>query len=263
MRSAPIRVAVVGAAGKMGREALRALGTDAEFEVSAAVVRNLDGIDLGDPVEVLVDINLSEALDRTHPDVVLDLSRAESAVPIAEEALSRGVALVSGVSGLTEAQVAAIREMTAQHGVPAMLVPNFAIGALLAMRFAEMAARWMPDAEIIEMHHPHKADAPSGTAMATASRIALARRGEPTTPESKLVRADGARGASVDGVAVHSVRLPGLLAHQEVLFGAPGEVLTIRHDASDRTVYMAGMKLCLRSVRGLRGLTIGMDGLIG
>jgi 4-hydroxy-tetrahydrodipicolinate reductase len=176
--------------------------------------------------------------------------------------MSRGIPFVSGVTGISNQVVEDIRRLTERHSTPAMLVPNFAIGAVLLMRFSEMAAKWIPDAEIIEFHHEKKVDAPSGTAMLTAQRIAAARTSDPVTPPTQVVKAAGARGGDVDGVPVHSVRMPGLLAHQLVMFGASGELLTLRHDTVDRAVYMPGIKLCVRGVRSLSGLTMGMDRLL-
>jgi len=243
----------------MGREALRALQGDADFEVAAAIVR--DSASVGD-LDFAPEADLAAALDREKPDAVLDLSRAPAAQDTACAALSRGIPVVSGVTGISEAVLEEIRELAAQFETPVLVVPNFAIGAVLMMRFAELAAKWIPDAEVIELHHEKKVDAPSGTAMLTAKRIAAAREGTPLAFPTTLVKAEGARGGDVEGVPVHSVRLPGLLAHQEVIFGAPGEVLTLRHDAADRSVYMPGVKLCLRRIRDLKGLTIGMDTLL-
>lgn len=263
----PIQVAVVGAAGRMGREALRALSADPNFEISAAVVREALGRGLKDLVggevpEIVLEEFLDAALDRGATDVVLDLSRAPAALPTAREALKRRIPLVSGVTGISDGILAEIRALAESNATPVLIVPNFSIGAVLAMRFAEIAAKWMPDAEIIELHHELKVDAPSGTAMLTAQRIGAARTLPTTVPPTTTLKAAGARGAVVAGVPVHSVRLPGLLAHQEILFGAPGEILTIRHDAADRTVYMPGVKLCLGRVRELSGLTVGMERLL-
>ncbi|AIE83602.1 4-hydroxy-tetrahydrodipicolinate reductase [Fimbriimonas ginsengisoli] len=265
MSETPMRVVVVGAAGRMGLEAMRALSQDAGFEVVAAVVREAQGRslrDLGYDGDLPVDEDVAVAVSRTKPDVVLDLSRAANASATAQASLGNRIPLVSGVTGISEEVLREIRELADRTETPAMIVPNFAIGAVLMMKFAELAARWIPDAEVIELHHEKKEDAPSGTAMLTAQRIARARVQAPTAPPTKTIKAEGARGGEVEGVPVHSIRLPGLLAHQEVMFGAPGEVLTLRHDAADRSVYMPGVKLCLRKVRSLHGLTTGMDRLL-
>lgn len=265
MNQEALRVVVVGAAGRMGLEALRALGSDPDFEIVGAVARESQGRTLADLVgsgELPLEEDIAAVVERARPDAVLDLSRAPNALATARASLTNQVPLVSGVTGIASEVLDEIRGLCDANRTPAMIVPNFAIGAVLMMRFAELTARWIPDAEIIELHHEKKEDAPSGTAMLTAQRIARARASAPTTPPTKVVKAEGARGANVDEVPVHSVRLPGLLAHQQVIFGAPGEVLTLRHDAADRSVYMPGVKLCLRKVRNLNGLTIGMDSLL-
>jgi len=267
MSEQAIRVVVIGAAGRMGREALRALSAAHGFEVTGAIGRSnvgeparaLAGPDVAD---VTLEADVAAALDRSRPDVVLDLSLAPAAVANATAALTRRIPIVSGVTGLSNEDLEQIRALSESHATPAMVVPNFAIGAVLMMRFAELAARWMPDAEVVEMHHEKKLDAPSGTAMMTAQRIAAARTAETTVPPTKTLKTEGARGGDVDGVRVHSIRLPGYLAHQEVMFGAPGEVLTLRHDAADRSVYMEGVRLCLRRIRERSGLTVGMDALL-
>lgn len=251
-----MRVVVIGAAGKMGREALRALTPDHGFEVVSAIVRST-------PVEGFPsDPDLATAVARTKPDAVLDLSLAAAALANAKVALENRLPLVSGVTGISDADLATIAGWTEEFETPAMIVPNFAIGAVLMMRFAEMAARWLPDAEVIERHHEKKLDAPSGTAMLTAQRIARGRTTPGTVPATQTIKSEGARGATVEGVPVHSLRLPGSLAHQEVFFGAPGETLVLRHDAADRSVYMPGIRLCLNRVGALRGLTLGMDSLL-
>lgn len=240
----------------MGREALRALTAEHGFEVVSAVVRST-------PLEgVPCDTDVASAVARTNPDAVLDLSLAAAARANADVALTNRIPLVSGVTGVSEADLATIKGWTEEYETPALIVPNFAIGAVLMMRFAEMAARWLPDAEVIERHHEKKLDAPSGTAMLTAQRIGRARTSPGTVPATQTIKAEGARGAVVEGVPVHSMRLPGSLAHQEVYFGAPGETLVLRHDAADRSVYMPGIRLCLNRVAGMKGLTVGMDALL-
>lgn len=248
-----IRVAVVGATGRMGREALRALTPERGFSV-VAVSRTA-----GTAVEGHVTTDdIEAALADAH--VLLELGHRETAASNALLALEGNVSPVIGTTGLAEADVVRIAE--AAIGKGAMLVPNFAIGAVLMMRFAELAARWMPDAEVIERHHERKEDAPSGTALATAARIAAA-RGVPTPLPAPHLKLTGARGADAGGVPVHSLRLPGSLAHQEVLFGGPGETLTLRHDSLDRSSFAAGMRLCCERVRELDGLVHGMDRLLG
>jgi 4-hydroxy-tetrahydrodipicolinate reductase len=169
---------------------------------------------------------------------------------------------VIGCTGMTESDLREIRSLTKELHLPAIYVPNFAIGAVLMMRFAQLAAKWMPDVEIIELHHDRKEDAPSGTAMLTAQLISEARTAEPTPLPKQLIKAEGARGGRVSDITIHSVRLPGYVAHQEVLFGSLGEILQIRHDSTDRQSFMNGVRLAARSVRSLEGLVIGLDKIL-
>jgi 4-hydroxy-tetrahydrodipicolinate reductase len=200
--------------------------------------------DLGD-AEVVVDF--------THPDVVMDNLRA---------CVERGVHVVVGTTGFTDERLDAVRALLAEApSVGVVIAPNFGLGAVLMMRFAEQAAPHFDSVEIVELHHPGKADAPSGTARATAARVAAARGGR-SNPDATTSALDGARGASVDGVPVHSVRVAGLVAHQEVLLGSAGETLTIRHDSTDRASFMPGVLLAVRAVASRPGLTLGLDPLL-
>ncbi len=261
-----MRVAVIGAAGRMGLETVKAMCPEAGFEVVSVVGRSKAGTNFRDflptgPNLVLED-KLGAELDRAKPDVIVDYAHYSAAGDHADQATKRGIPFVFGMTGISDLEIRNIKDMIRDTGVPGMIVPNFAIGAVLMMRFAEIAAQWMPDCEIIEMHHDRKEDAPSGTAMSTAQRIGNARKGEPTKLPRQTLKVEGARGGIASGVPVHSVRLPGLLAHQMVLFGSPGETLTLRHDSSDRAGFMEGVKLCVRGVGTLKGLTIGMDKLL-
>jgi 4-hydroxy-tetrahydrodipicolinate reductase len=258
-----VKVAVVGAAGKMGRESIKAITRQNDMEVVAAIdhqcvdepVKSLIG---NEGPDLSVRSKVGEALDETRPDVLLDFTHASCAPEHALSALKRKIAVVIGASGLSSADLQVVKESCVEHETACLLVPNFALGAVLMMRFAEIAAKWLPNAEVIELHHPAKADAPSGTALHTAKVIQTARASAPREAHS-IEKAEGARGAQVDGVRIHSVRLPGLLAHQEVLFGGAGETLTIRHDSMDRTSFMDGVLLACREVRSLSGLVVGLD----
>ncbi len=263
---AVIKIVVVGAAGRMGSEVLRSVHGDA-IKVVGAVDRSRIGEsarDVAGPTapDILIEDKLGQVLDRTQPDVIVDFSHQSQAAAHVESATKRKISFVIGCTGLNEADTREIRQHTVEHGTPGMIVPNFAIGAVLMMHFAEIAAKWLPEVEIIEMHHDKKEDAPSGTAMLTAALIEESRGRRSGTPKHELIRVEGARGGYTHGVHVHSVRLPGLLAHQQVLFGAPGETLTIRHDSMDRGSFMQGVKLCVQRVQGLTGLTIGLDKLL-
>ena len=244
-----IKVGVLGAKGRMGSEVCRAVDTADGMELAAAV-------DVGDERDALTECDV--IVDFTHPGAVLDNLRW---------CLSRGRNVVVGTSGFDEARLASVAGWLGDAPLArALIVPNFSIGAVLMMRFAEMAARFFESAEVIEMHHAAKVDAPSGTATRTASLIAAARAAAELgpSPDATVSEVDGARGVLMDGVRVHSVRLAGLLAHQEVLLGGHGEILTIRHDSMDRSSFMPGVLLAVRGVASLPpGLTVGLEGMLG
>jgi 4-hydroxy-tetrahydrodipicolinate reductase len=248
----------------MGREVLRAVAAEKDMQVVAAVDPGVSAAALEDDGggEVPVFADLSSALDATTPAVLVDFTRPDTVAGNVRTALAAGVECVVGTTGLDRA---ALEELAsgAEGGVTLFVAPNFAIGAVLMMRFAAEAARHMPHAEIVELHHDRKLDAPSGTAMLTASLIGEARGGAPDAPGRDTEIEQGARGALVDGVPIHSVRLPGLVAHQAVVFGGAGQTLTIRHDSIDRTSFMPGVVLAVREVGRLRGgLVVGLENLL-
>lgn len=266
IEASPIRVAVVGAAGRMGREVLMAVHAADGLELVSAVDREHSGVNAREFGSKFPDLTiqpkLGAALDAAPADVLVDFSHASSAPGHAQSALKRGVSPVLGVTGMSDGDLRELGLQCRELGVPAMYVPNFAIGAVLMMRFAEIAARWMPDAEIIELHHDRKEDAPSGTAMRTAELIQRGRTGPAPSKPVPALKVPGARGANFQDVHIHSVRLRGLVAHQQVMFGGHGEVLTLRHDSMDRASFMEGVKLAVRSVRLLQGLTVGLESLL-
>jgi 4-hydroxy-tetrahydrodipicolinate reductase len=244
-----IKVGVLGAKGRMGSEVSRTVSAAADLELAAAV-------DAGDERDPLGDCDV--VVDFTHPAVVLaNLGWC----------ISHRLHVVVGTSGFDDARLAEVEQLLTQApGVRALIVPNFSVGAVLMMRFAEQAARFFESAEVIELHHAGKADAPSGTAARTAGLISSARAAADLgpAPDATATEIPGARGALLDGVRVHSVRLAGLVAHQEVLLGGHGEVLTIRHDSLDRASFMPGVLLAIRNVAALPpGLTVGLEGLLG
>jgi 4-hydroxy-tetrahydrodipicolinate reductase len=262
-----IRVLVSGAAGRMGREVVRAVSAAEGMEVVAAVDPGAAGVRVdvgadGGAVECLG--RLEAALDESRPDVMVDFTHPTVVEDNLRIALSCGVDCVVGTTGLSEQTVSELAAL-APSETALFFAPNFAIGAVLMMEFATRAARYLPHVEIIELHHDQKADAPSGTALRTARLVAAARSTAPSTPgrETELPGRDGARGAVVEGVHVHSIRLPGLVAHQEVLFGGQGQTLSIRHDTIDRSSFMPGVVLAVREVGSRRGLVIGLDQLMG
>jgi 4-hydroxy-tetrahydrodipicolinate reductase len=209
------------------------------------------GVDAGDPLSLFTDSQTEVVIDFTHPDVVMGNLNF---------LIDNGIHAVVGTTGFTDERLGQVKTWLAHKpGVAVLIAPNFAIGAVLSMHFAKQAARFFESAEVIELHHPQKADAPSGTAARTARLIAEARKGLPPNPDATSTGLEGARGADVDGIPVHSVRLAGLVAHQEVLFGTQGETLTIRHDSLDRTSFVPGVLLAVRSVREHPGLTVGLE----
>jgi len=254
-----IKVLVSGAAGRMGREAVAALAAEPDIDVVAAVDPLHAGEDIGGVTAVA---DLAAAIADAGPDVMVDFTHPSVVEGTVRTALAAGVDCVVGTTGLALDVLTSLAS-EAPNGTCLFVAPNFAIGAVLMMRFAADAARFMPHAEIIELHHDRKADSPSGTAIRTAGLIAAARTSVPTVPGRETESADGARGALVDGVFVHSVRLPGLVAHQEVLFGGQGQTLTIRHDSIDRTSFMPGVVLAVREVGSREGLIVGLENLMG
>jgi 4-hydroxy-tetrahydrodipicolinate reductase len=244
-----IEVGVVGAAGRMGSEVVRAV--DAADGLHLAAV-----IDIGDPLTRLEDSGVRVAVDFTTPDAVMATLR---------HCISQGIHVVVGTTGFSDAHLEEVRGLLAEHpGVGVVIAPNFALGAVLLMRFAREAAPFFESVEVIEMHHPDKLDAPSGTATHTAEAIAEARRhaGVAPSPDATDRALEGARGADVSGVRVHAVRVRGHVAHEEVLLGNPGEVLTLRHDSLDRTSFMPGVLLAVRAVADRPGLTVGLEALL-
>ena len=241
-----IRVAVLGAKGRMGSQTCRAVDAADDCELVAA-------LDLGDDLDSLIEASPEVVVDFTHPDAVMGNLRW---------CIAHGIDTVVGTTGFDDEKLNALRDLLSDApDVGVLIAPNFSIGAVLMMRFAQQAARFYESAEIIELHHPDKVDAPSGTARRTAELVAGARReaGLDPVPDATTTALDGARGADVDGIHVHGVRLRGLVAHQEVLFGGTGETLTIRHDSLDRESFMTGVLLGVRRIVGSPGLTVGLE----
>jgi len=202
-------------------------------------------------------------LTRTRPQVVVDFSHADATMPLVQAAVQHGVNLVIGTTGIPQESLGEIDRLTREHGVGAIVAPNFSLGAVVLAYLARLASRYFDHADIIEMHHEHKADAPSGTALALARAMAAA-RGRPfdRVPTSKQVL-PGTRGGEAEGVGLHSLRLPGLLAHHEVILGTVGQTLTLRHDTISRESYMPGVLRAIREVVNRKGLVFGLDALLG
>ncbi len=244
-----INVAVLGARGRMGSEVVKAVEATDGLALVAA-------LDLGDSLD---------QLKGSAADVVVDFTTPDSVMSNLEFLINNGINVVVGTTGFDDAKLATVKGWLAQNpSVGVLIAPNFAIGAVLMMEFAEKAARYFESAEIIELHHPGKVDAPSGTAARTAELMSAARKeaGLGAMPDATTTALDGARGALVGGIPVHSVRARGLVAHQEVLFGGLGETLTIRHDSIDRAGFMPGVILGIRKIVNTPGLTHGLDKFI-
>ncbi len=245
----PIRVGVLGARGRMGAEVCRAVEAAEDLEVVAMV-------DSGDWMFDIADAGAEVVVDFTHPDVVLDNLRF---------CVDQDIRAVVGTSGFDAAKVSTVRQwLEPKPELGVLIAPNFALGAVLSTRFAQLAAKYYDTVEIIELHHNRKVDAPSGTATHTARLIAEARAaaGLGAAPDATTAEVAGARGALVDDIRVHSVRLGGLVAHQEVLFGGQGETLTIRHDSMDRTSFMPGVLHGVRAILEHSGLVVGLENLL-
>ncbi len=241
-----IKVGVLGARGRMGSEVVKAVTDAADCQLVAA-------LDQGDSLDALVTAGAEVIVDFTTPDVVM---------ANLEFLVKNNIHAVVGTTGFSDERIAELNSWLAANPKAGILIaPNFAIGAVLMMEFAEKAAKYFESAEIIELHHPNKVDAPSGTAARTAALIADARKSAnlPAMPDATSTSLDGARGALIGDVPVHSVRLRGLIAHQEVLFGGLGETLTIRHDSLDRAGFMPGVLLGVRQISSHPGLTVGLE----
>ncbi|MEM9904504.1 MAG: 4-hydroxy-tetrahydrodipicolinate reductase [Cyanobacteria bacterium P01_D01_bin.44] len=268
-----IPVVVNGATGKMGREIIKAVAQADDLQLVGAVNKNpaLAGQDIGEiagcgPLEIPVTSDLEATLvmaqgegsavmvDVTHPDRVYEAVRA---------AIAYGVRPVVGTTGLSNAQIRDLAEFAEKASTGCLIIPNFSIGVVLLQQAAQQAAQYFDHVEIIELHHNQKADAPSGTAVQTAQFLSEANKTFNPPEVKETEKMTGARGSSTpDGIRIHSVRLPGLIAHQEVIFGAPGQIYTLRHDTSDRACYMPGVLLCIRRVMPLKSLLYGLDKLL-
>jgi 4-hydroxy-tetrahydrodipicolinate reductase len=247
-----MRIGVLGARGKVGAEVCKAVDAAEDMELTASVDTGEDD----DTLEDLVDRDVRAVVDFTHPEAVMGNL---------EFCIRHGIHAVVGTTGFDDQRLQKVRGWLA--GAPdtgVLIAPNFSIGAILMMRFAAEAAPHYESVEIVELHHPEKADAPSGTARRTASLVAEARRaaGSGPIPDATSSALDGARGADVEGIRVHGLRIRGLVAHQEVVLGGLGETLTIRHDSLDRASFTPGVLLALRNIAGTPGLTVGLDAFL-
>lgn len=259
-----IKVLVNGACGRMGQAVVKSVLEDPELELVAACDL-MGGTDCGtlvglEPCGVEVSVGLEAAIAKAKPDVMVDFTRPDVVFNNACTALKLGVSPVIGTTGLSTEAKAEIGKVAKENKTPAFIAPNFAIGGVLMMLLARKAAEYLPDVEIIELHHDNKLDAPSGTAVQTAEMIQEVRKAHKQGHPDEKEKLAGARGAEYEGIRIHSVRLPGYVAHQEVIFGGVGQTLTIRHDSMDRESFMPGVMLACKRVRNLEaGLTIGLE----
>ncbi|WP_339263500.1 4-hydroxy-tetrahydrodipicolinate reductase [Geobacillus sp. FSL K6-3411] len=262
-----IRIVIAGPRGRMGREAVALVQRTDHFELAAVIDRRYDGQNLADidgfaGIDAPIYTDAARCFTEVKPDVLIDLTTPEVGKRHAELALRYGVRPVIGTTGFTPEDIERLTELAETNEIGAIIAPNFAVGAVLMMKFARMAAKYFTDVEIIELHHDQKLDAPSGTALKTAQLIAEVRpskkQGHPDEKETLA----GARGAAYDGIPIHSVRLPGFVAHQEVIFGGEGQTLTIRHDSLDRRSFMSGVKLAVETVMHLHTLVYGLEHIL-
>ena len=265
--SKPIRVAVVGAGGRMGKEVVKLVLQDEQLELAAAVGRSDSGTDAGTlvalpPCGIMVTEDLEMALVESKPDVMVDFTAPQFAYSNTVLAVKHGVRPVMGTTGFTPEQIEDLDKQCQKAGIGGLIAPNFSIGAILMMKFAAQAAKYLPHVEIIETHGDQKLDAPSGTSIKTAEMIAAnraeLRQGNPDEEET----IEGARGAYYNGFRIHSLRLPGVFAQQEVIFGGFGQSLKIRHDSYERAGYMPGVKMAVEKVMEYTGMIYGFDHFI-
>ncbi len=261
----PIKVAVQGASGKVGREVIKALCNEPEIQLVGAVELEVteDYLPLPDGSgTVPFSSNLEHILTSCQPDVLVDFTIAKVTMPAIRIAAKQGINLVIGTTGLTSEDIGEIERLATTHNVGVVVAPNFALGAVLMMHLAKIAAKYFDYAEIIELHHNQKVDAPSGTALSTARAMAET-KGKPFNRPQKQGKNQNSRGKQVEGIPIHSVRLPGFMAHQEVVLGAAGQTLSIRHDTINRECYMPGVIIAIKEVIRRKGLVYGLDALLG
>lgn len=262
-----IRVILCGVNGKMGREIVKAVYNDPELELVGAVGTNSNCVDVGDMIGlgrigVITNNNLAEVIAKSKPQVMIDFTNPLSVMSNIRIALKNKVCPVVGTTGLSQEDLDEVGQLCRNDQVGAFIAPNFAIGAILMMKMAQEAAKYLPHVEIIEYHHDEKVDAPSGTALRTAELILKERRTLKQGNPEEFENLSGVRGGEMKGVRLHSVRLPGHVAHQEVIFGGLGQTLTIRHDSISRESFMPGITLACKKVMGLKDLVYGLEHVI-
>ena len=261
------RIVIAGPRGRMGHEAVKLVLATPGYELVGVLDRKHDGMSLKDvngmpDSDAPIYTDIHTCLNEQKPDVLIDLTTPEVGMEHTVAALEAGVRPVVGTTGFTEGDLRKLEEMCRESRLGCIIAPNFAIGAILMMKFAKMASQYFEDVEIIEMHHDQKLDAPSGTAIKTAEMISSVRKTKKQGHPDEKETLAGARGADYEGMKIHSVRLPGLVAHQQIMFGANGQTLTIRHDSFNRNSFMSGVKLAVDSVLKQDGLVYGLENII-
>ena len=262
-----IKVIVAGPRGKMGSEALRMIAKQDNLELVACIDHKNNGLKVNEidglpPFDALIYENVEECFQSVSADVLVDLTTPEVGYKHTKLAINYGIRPVVGTTGFTKEQLEELTDLAEEKGIGAVIAPNFAVGAVLMMQFSKWAAKYFPDVEIIERHHDQKLDAPSGTAVKTAELIQEVRDSKQQGHPDEKETIPGARGANFDGMKIHSVRLPGLIAHQEVVFGSSGQNLTIKHDSFHRESFMSGVKLAIDHVVKLDLLVYGLENLL-
>jgi 4-hydroxy-tetrahydrodipicolinate reductase len=263
-----IRIILAGPRGKMGQEALLMIDKTPHFKLVAAVDSKNDGLQVNDleggriQSEAPVYDDLERCLAAVEADVLIDLTRPDVGKKHLELALHHGLRTVIGTTGFSKEDLERLTNLAEEKQTGAIIAPNFAVGAILMMKFSQMAAKYLPDVEIIEKHHDQKLDAPSGTALKTAELITATRMKKKQGHPDEQEDIEGARGAELEGIRIHSVRLPGLVAHQEVMFGGEGQLLTIKHDSMNRASFMPGVKMAVEAVMNVDGLVYGLENIM-
>ena len=259
-----IKVSIAGVTGRMGKASVNAILGDSRFKLTGGFASSQSafiGTELADGI--LVSRDFETCIARELPDVLLDLTQADVSIDVCKQALNAGISLVIGTSGLSSKNLEDLKQISSEKKLPVFVVPNFSVGAVLMMEFAKQAASYFNDTEIIELHHAGKIDAPSGTAMHTLNKMAGQAPSFNQKRKTEKELMPGARGAKHEsGLRVHSLRLPGLISHQEVLFGGPGELLKITHDSFNTDCFSKGILLALEKVQSLTGLTVGLENVL-
>jgi 4-hydroxy-tetrahydrodipicolinate reductase len=262
-----VKIVIAGPRGRMGREAVQLVRDTENYELAGVIDRKHEGMKLAElegfpESDALIYTDFEKCLQEVEPDVLIDLTTPEVGMFHTKTALKYKVRPVVGTTGFTKEDLDELEHLCSEHETGCIIAPNFAVGAVLMMKFSQMAAKYFSDVEIIELHHDNKLDAPSGTAVKTAQMIADVREPKKQGHQDEKETLQGARGADYEGMHIHSVRLPGLIAHQQVLFGADGQTLTIRHDSYNRSSFMSGVKLAVDTVMKMDSFVYGLENII-